>query len=126
MKIFLGAAKIAALTAAAAALSGCAMIFSGFSSDVRIRTSPPGCEVYDNAGKYVGKTPCKANLSKRTEFLVFKKPGYEPQTVYTNRHWAWFPLVCDIIFWPSAIADACSGACYEINEKYYVILNPKR
>ena len=126
MKTLIKTLKLTSIAAAALAMSGCAMVFSGFNSKVALKSQPSGCSVYDNDGKFIGKTPCKVKMSKKTDYLIFKKPGYAPQTVYTNRHFAWFPLVCDVIFWPSAIVDVCSGACYEINEKYYVIMHHRR
>jgi hypothetical protein len=74
------------LTLAAAALMGCATIFSPGPDPVNFGSHPQGAEVIVN-GQIMGYTPVTLELRpEKTYTVTFRMEGYEPSTVTLTTH----------------------------------------
>lgn len=105
--------------------TGCATVFCGDRQQVTFKSDPPGANVYDSFGNYLGRTPLKTKVLRECRSITFKKAGYETLTVNSGRHFQFFPMIIDAIYWPTLIVDAYTGDCYGLTEEHFVKLDPK-
>jgi uncharacterized protein YceK len=91
--------------------SGCATIFSGSNTGMRMESSPDGASVWVN-GANAGTTPCKIELKKNQEYSIeVRKEGYQTRTTrITNSVGAGW-IVLDVVFGlVPVIVDAATGS----------------
>lgn len=98
------------LAMAAAALTGCATIFSPGPDPVEFGSDPQGAEVIVN-GQSMGYTPVTLQLRpEKTYTVTFKKDGYEPTTVTLTTHVQAGWVVLDVFAGVLGVAiDAATG-----------------
>ncbi|UCC82233.1 MAG: PEGA domain-containing protein [Gemmatimonadota bacterium] len=101
---------IVVLGLAAAALTGCATIFSPGPDPVEFGSDPEGAEVIVN-GQSMGYTPVTLQLRpEKTYTVTFRKNGYEPSTVTLTTHVQAGWVVLDIFAGVVGVAiDAATG-----------------
>ena len=119
--------KISVGLSALALLSGCATVFCGSTKEVEFKTYPSGAEIYastpDNqSGIYLGISPLTADVPRETRTLIIKKSGYKVARIHSGRRFSFFPLILDIIYWPTIFVDAYTGSCYTLKDSHDIIL----
>lgn len=63
-------------------LAGCATVTRGSTEMVDFSSDPPGAIVQTSIGLACPTTPCKMEISRKTDFVAtFTKPGYLPQSI---------------------------------------------
>ena len=105
--------------------SGCATVFTRSTAPVEIESTPSGASVYamyESAEIFVGKTPLTARIPRECRAIKLKKEGYEPLTVSSGRSFEFFPMILDVIFWPTLIVDAYTGRCYSLQSEHQITL----
>jgi hypothetical protein len=102
--------SIVVLGLAAAALTGCATIFSPGPDPVEFGSDPQGAEIIVN-GQRMGYTPVTLQLRpEKTYMVTFRKDGYEPTTVTLTTHVQAGWVVLDIFAGVLGVAiDAATG-----------------
>lgn len=91
--------------------TGCATLFHGSRGVARMRSTPPGAEVWID-GSYVGRTPLAYQLATNDEHVVFfRAPGYVERTfrVRSSVGAGWVVLDVLALVFP-LIVDAATGA----------------
>lgn len=74
--------KLIAVAMLGLAVSGCATVTRGTTSQVTVNSEPAGAEAMTSTGLVCPMTPCTWEISRKTEFTVtFKKQGYQNQQV---------------------------------------------
>jgi hypothetical protein len=114
----------AVLLLAAAALMGCATMFSPGPDPVEFGSDPQGAEIFVN-GQSMGYTPVTLHLRpEKTYTVTFKKDGYEPATVTLTTHVQAGFVVLDIFAGVLGVAvDAATGKwrAFDSRQQYVVL-----
>jgi hypothetical protein len=109
---------------AAAALAGCATIFSPGPDPVAFGSDPQGAEVIVN-GQSMGHTPVTLELRpEKTYTVTFRKDGYEPASVTLTTHVQAGWVVLDIFAGVVGVAiDAATGKwkAFDSRQQYVVL-----
>ena len=112
------------LASAAAALTGCATIFSPGPDPVEFGSEPQGAEIIVN-GQSMGYTPVTLHLRpEKTYTVTFRKDGYEPSTVTLTTHVQAGWVVLDIFAGVLGVAvDAATGKwrTFDSRQQYVVL-----
>ena len=92
-------------------LSGCATITQGTHADVEIRTRPEKAQIWVD-GVQAGTAPAKVSMEvNATHVVVIRAPGYEEQTIRTDRVVGGGYILIDILLGVvPLIVDAATGA----------------
>src|SRR6266516_5710554 len=97
-------------------LAGCATVTRGTTSQVQIRSDPPGALAHTSTG-FSCTTPCTITIPRKDEFsVVFSKPGYQEETVDVRTQVAGAAGFAGNILLGGIIgmgADAATGATLE-------------
>ena len=100
-------------------LGGCATIFKGNSSPLKVNSDPENAKIFVN-GEYVGRTPLKIHLKGDKHYTIeFRKEGFEPvvRRVHSRIGAGW--IVLDIICGGMpVVVDALTGAWYHLDQEY--------
>jgi hypothetical protein len=107
-------------------IGGCATMFSGTKTDIRVESEPSDASVFVD-GQQHGKTPRKIRISpQNTREIRVEKDGYGSRTVYMNNQVGAQWVLLDVLFWPALLVDAASGAWYEVEkDRVYVELQKR-
>ena len=96
---------------------GCATIFTGTKSHVKVDGMPENAKVYLN-GNFIGNAPTKVKVSKKAlkdnSIITVKSKGYETATIKVVRKTKTGALIFDVIFMFVGLPiDFATGAIYK-------------
>lgn len=106
--------------------TGCATIFKGTTTEVRVASNPEGAKIYRN-GEYLGNAPVTL-VAKGNEsyYIEAKKEGYQDNTKSLPKDigagWVVLDLLSGLI---GILVDATTGAWYYFPEATTVTLEKK-
>lgn len=106
--------------------TGCATIFKGTTSDVRVLSEPQGAKIYRN-GEFLGNAPITINAKGNESYhLEAKKEGYQDnsKTLQKDIGAGWVVLDC-LSGLMGILVDAMTGAWYYFPETTTVTLEKK-
>lgn len=100
-------------------LGGCATIFKGTSSPLRLNSDPENAKVYIN-GEYVGRTPLKMHLQgNHTYTIEFHKEGFAPVVRQVHSRigagWIVVDIICGVV---PVLVDAITGAWFHLEQQH--------
>lgn len=98
-------------------LTGCAAMFTGTSSDVRIDARPAGGYVILDDERH--ELPTTLDVSKKTELILFEHPEYGEQLVELDRDLMGGYVLLDLLFTPGfglvgLLVDGTTSAWMEL------------
>lgn len=129
---FTSATTLSAMGLIALAASGCATVFKGSQQTVRIESDPAGAAV-ETSGQLVGRTPTTTEVDRNgsTNFTV-SAPGYADGYGQLRKRpdVGWWvadlsTCVIPVLLCVPLVVDAISGAWFNVDENYRVMLRPK-
>ena len=115
-----------ALASSLLALSivSCATVFKGSTEEVYFNSEPEGALLLVD-GSQRGKTPLVLELrSNKTHAVIFKMPGYKPESVTITKSIGGGYLALDVLFgFFPIIVDAATGNWYMLDQDHvHVVL----
>lgn len=104
-------------------LNSCCTVLGG-SKQMTFTSSPPGADVFENNGVYIGTTPCTEKIKGTPEYFEFKLAGYPDQRVAC-------PSKFNHLFWLNILAipygfivDVCTNKTHTPKfSKYHADMN---